>query len=165
MGESKNVIATERYSDTGVTSTYLYNKDVHTSTTSLIDSNSQGVIGYTYDDYGKTEASGNVGFYNEICYTGGIYDKSTRLYYLNARYYNPEDGRFLTQDTARGDKKEPTSLMLYQYCENNPINYMDPSGHWKIWNNIKNFASGVGQGFVGYFTDTARICKDLVKIW
>ena len=165
MGESKNVIATERYSDTEGSSTYLYNKDVHTSTTSLIDSNSQGVIGYSYDDYGKTESSGNVGFYNEICYTGGIYDKSTRLYYLNARYYNPEDGRFLTQDTARGDKKEPTSLMLYQYCENNPINYMDPSGHWKIWNNIKNFASGVGQGFVGYFTDTARICKDLVKIW
>ena len=90
------------------------------------------MIGYIYDDYGQTEASGEIGFYNEICYTGGIYDKSTGLYYLNARYYNPEDGRFITQDTERGDKKDPTSLVLYQYCASNPINYMDPSGHWRI---------------------------------
>ena len=90
------------------------------------------MIGYIYDDYGQTEATGEIGFYNEICYTGGIYDKSTGLYYLNARYYNPEDGRFITQDTERGDKKDPTSLVLYQYCASNPINYMDPSGHWKI---------------------------------
>ena len=104
-----------------MTSTYLYNKDVHTSTTSLIDSNSQGVIGYTYDYYGKTEASGNIGFYNEVCYTGDIYDKSTGLYYLNARNYIPEDGRFITLDTYRGDIKDPSSLMPYLYCTNNRV--------------------------------------------
>ena len=57
MGISKNVIATERYSDTAGTSTYVYNKDVHTSTTRIINSSGQGVVGYTYDDYGQTEAS------------------------------------------------------------------------------------------------------------
>ena len=131
-GTSKNVIATIRYSDSGDSSSYLYNKDVHTSITSIINKDNQGVIGYIYDDYGQTEATGEIGFYNEICYTGGIYDKSTGLYYLNARYYNPEDGRFITQDTERGDKKDPTSLVLYQYCASNPINYMDPSGHRSI---------------------------------
>ena len=104
MGASKNVIATERYSDTEGSSTFIYNKDVRTSTTSIIDSNGQGVVGYTYDDYGKTEALGNVGSYNEICYTGGIYDHSTGLYYLNARYYNPEDGRFITRRQTKGQQ-------------------------------------------------------------
>jgi len=69
---------------------------------------------------------------NEVCYTGGIYDESTGLYYLNARYYDPEKGRFLTQDTYRGEQTEPSTWHLYVYCANNPINYVDPSGHAAI---------------------------------
>ncbi|WP_434799154.1 RHS repeat-associated core domain-containing protein [Terrisporobacter vanillatitrophus] len=51
-------------------------------------------VAYEYTDFGETEINGDENFYNEICYTGGIYDNKTGLYYLNARYYNPEDGRF-----------------------------------------------------------------------
>ena len=60
-----------------------------------------------------------------------MYDKETGLYYYNARFYNPEDGRFLTQDTYRGENMEPDTLHLYAYCANNPVNYVDPSGHKK----------------------------------
>ncbi|WP_251616567.1 RHS repeat-associated core domain-containing protein [Senimuribacter intestinalis] len=67
--------------------------------------------------------------YNEICYTGGIYDASTGLCYLNARYYDPADKRFLTEDTYRGSENDPNTLHLYAYCANNPVNYVDPSGH------------------------------------
>ena len=45
-------------------------------------------------------------------------------YYLRARYYNPVVGRFLQEDTYRGD-----GLNLYAYCANNPVMYYDPSGH------------------------------------
>ena len=38
-------------------------------------------------------------FYNEVCYTSGVYDELTGLYYLNARYYNPESATFITQDS------------------------------------------------------------------
>jgi len=54
------------------------------------------------------------------------------LYYLNARYYDPKNGRFITRDTYRGEINEPSSLHLYAYCANDPINYVDPSGHGKI---------------------------------
>ena len=44
-------------------------------------------------------------------------------------------------DTYRGELEKPQSLHLYAYCENNPINFMDPSGHWRIpiahWGNFK----------------------------
>ena len=53
---------------------------------------------YQYTDFGETMIQGYDQAKNEICYAGGIYDQSTGLYYLNARYYNPEDGRFLTED-------------------------------------------------------------------
>jgi len=68
---------------------------------------------------------------NEVCYTGGVYDESTGLYYLNARYYDPEDGRFLTEDTYRGEENDPDTWHLYAYCNNDPVNYKDPSGHIK----------------------------------
>ena len=44
---------------------------------------------YQYTDFGETMIQGYGQAKNEVCYTGGIYDQSTGLYYLNARYYNP----------------------------------------------------------------------------
>ena len=63
-----------------------------------------------------------------------IYDDTTELYYLNSRYYNPEDGRFITEDTYTGEYSEPSSLHLYTYCQNNPVNNIDPTGNfpWAI---------------------------------
>ena len=54
------------------------------------------------------------------------------LYYLNARYYNPEDGRFMTEDSYRGEIMNPETGHLYVYCANNPVNYVDPSGHFLV---------------------------------
>ena len=46
-----------------------------------------------------------------------------------APYYDPVIGRFTQEDTYRGDITNPLSLNLYTYCENNPVNFLDPSGH------------------------------------
>ena len=61
-----------------------------------------------------------------------MYDKVTGLYYYNARFYDPEDGRFLAQDTYRGEKEKTETWHLYTYCANNPVNYVDPTGHF-VW--------------------------------
>ena len=129
VGLEGNTISTMRYKLSGL-EYYVYNKDIKGSTTNIVD-NKNAKISYKYSDFGETEEFGDTDFYNEIAYTGGIYDESTSLYYLNARYYNPEDARFITQDTYRGQSDESTSLHLYAYCANDPINYIDPSGHSK----------------------------------
>jgi RHS repeat-associated protein len=97
--------------------------------TSVYSPEGSFVVGYYYDDFGQTEKRGDSNFYNEVCYTGGIYDESTSLYYLNARYYDPTEGRFISADIYRGDSNNPSSLHLYAYCANNPVNFTDPSGH------------------------------------
>jgi len=48
---------------------------------------------------------------------------------MNARYYNPNTGRFLSQDSYKGSAYEPWTQQLYTYCGNNPINMIDPTGH------------------------------------
>ena len=127
-GLEDNVI----YAEKKVSDTYqdfLYTKDIQGSTTSVLDKDTKGELVYEYDDFGETSIHGTSALKNEICYTGGIYDESTGLYYLNARYNDPENGRFLTEDTYRGEVNDPDTLHLYAYCKNNPINYVDPSGH------------------------------------
>ena len=146
---------------------YLYNKDVQGSTTNILNGNGTDELSYEYDDFGETEVNGNSVFQNEICYTGGIYDETTGLYYLNARYYDPENGRFLTEDTYRGELNEPDTLHLYVYCKNNPINYVDPSGHIIV--PALAYYAGVtfitASGMILYYCGKARIRGETFYIY
>ena len=54
--------------------------------------------------------------------------------YLRARYYNIAAGSFFTEDSYLGDIREPLTLNRYVYCEGNPVNYKDPSGHIMLGN-------------------------------
>lgn len=48
-------------------------------------------------------------------------DDNTGLYYLMARFYDPEVGRFLSQDPL-------SDVPDYKYGANSPLNYVDPDG-------------------------------------
>lgn len=72
---------------------------------------------------------GGTELFSEFCYTGSMYDSQTGKYYLNARYYEPENRRFLSQDSYRGEVKIPSSLHLYAYCAGDPVNFADVDGH------------------------------------
>ncbi|MEX2460404.1 MAG: RHS repeat-associated core domain-containing protein [Paenibacillaceae bacterium] len=66
---------------------------------------------------------------NPIRYAGYYWDRKTQYYYLQARYYNPRPARFISEDTYEGEIKNPQSLNMYVYVQNNPLKYTDPSGH------------------------------------
>jgi RHS repeat-associated protein len=46
-----------------------------------------------------------------------------------ARYYDPQEGRFITPDPVLQSPYDPQTLNRYAYCRNNPLIYTDPSGH------------------------------------
>ena len=55
--------------------------------------------------------------WNPIRHSGYYYDRETGLYYLKARYYNPEWRRFISPDsTAYLDPESANGLNLYAYC-------------------------------------------------
>jgi RHS repeat-associated protein len=63
-------------------------------------------------------------FDEEHGFTGKEYDPDTGLYYYNARWYDADLGRFISEDPAA----DPNNPNLYSYCGNNPINSIDPTG-------------------------------------
>ncbi len=83
------------------------------------------VKSYVYDAYGNTTETGT--FTNSFAYTGAVIDGETGLYYMNARYYEPATGRFISTDTYRGDGE--LYWNLYVYCNDDPINCADITGH------------------------------------
>ncbi len=109
---------------------YLYNG--HADVVGMV--NSDGIITnqYDYDVFGNIILSSE-GFRNASKYSGYYYDEETGYYYLKARYCDPNIARFITEDSYLGNNNDPLSLNLYTYCKNNPIFYVDPSGHMPKW--------------------------------
>ena len=70
---------------------------------------------------------------NPFRYRGYYFDVETGWYYLNARYYDPNVGRFLSPDlpdTLSADFENFAQYNLYTYCFNNPVNMADDLGYW-----------------------------------
>src|SRR5437868_13590072 len=64
---------------------------------------------YTYDAYGVLiNRTGSTA--NNYLYCGEQFDFDLGLYYLRARYYKPDSGRFWTKDSFEGNQEDPVSL-------------------------------------------------------
>ena len=103
-----------------------------TKVTNIINPEGKVAKSYDYDEFGDTKESDGTkdnGFKNDVKFSGAVHDASSGLYYMNSRFYNPNTGRFLTQDTYSGNAYEPWTQHLYSYCSNNPVNFIDPTGH------------------------------------
>jgi len=66
-------------------------------------------------------------------YTGEHYDHETGLYHLRARDYDPSIGRFTARDEFEGARKTPVTLNSYAYGNADPVNNIDPSGHFSFF--------------------------------
>ncbi len=97
---------------------------------------------FRYDAYGNFRTEAHPGNCNAdpsgltcnapLTYTGHLYDQESNLYYFGARYYDPETGRFLTNDPVAGDALNPPSLHKYLYAYDSPMVYTDPWGEYAL---------------------------------
>jgi RHS repeat-associated protein len=91
------------------------------------------VDGYTYDVFGAIRSQSGSSD-NYWLFTGEQLDSDEGLYYLRARHYDPEIGRFLSRDPLPGAVASPLTLQRYGYAFNNPTNWVDPSGLCPLYN-------------------------------
>ncbi len=108
-----------------------YLKNAHGDVTGVYSTQTNSLKkSYAYDPFGSIVNPENI---NEILpedpndtnpyrYAGEYYDRETGNYYLRARYYAPSYGRFMQIDPIRDGTN------WYIYCDNDPVNRVDPSG-------------------------------------
>jgi RHS repeat-associated protein len=108
--------------------------DGHGSTRQLVTGTSTLSVTeqYNYDAYG-VGLSAPASTLTPYLYTGQQWDSVLRRYYLRARYYDPSNGRFNQLDPYNGNNFDPQSLHKYDYCHGDPVNGVDPSGEFTVW--------------------------------
>lgn len=114
--------------------TVYYRTNVHGDVKELVNVFGESLERYDYNAYGAEDEDynpfrrmfGKKNVHNPFRYTGEYTDSETGLVYLRNRMYDPETGRFISEDPAKD------GLNWYAYCEGNPITKVDPWGLFRI---------------------------------
>ena len=124
------------YNDGSTSTLYYYVLNAQGDVIALLNSAGVLVASYNYGAWGNYSVHGAdgkkttdptfIGHINPLRYRGYYYDRETRLYYLQSRYYDFANYRFINADGQFTDGFIGSNL--FAYCENNPIRYSDPTG-------------------------------------
>jgi RHS repeat-associated protein len=112
-------------------SVHFYGYDGHGSVRFLANGSGTITDTYAYDAYGTLIAS-NGTTPNVYLSTGERFDPDLGLYSLGERYLKTDTGRFLTTDSFEGFQMDAHSLHKYLYAHADPVNRIDPSGHFSL---------------------------------
>ena len=110
---------------------FVYTKDHLNSVKDMTDMNGNLIQRYNYSSYGITKIEkdnqnrSNKIVENPFAFTGRMHIAELGIYNYRARYYDPQAGRFISEDPIGFDGG---GLNLYRYVGNNPVLRDDPSG-------------------------------------
>jgi len=105
--------------------TYTYHYNGIGSTIAVTDQAKNVVNKYSYTAFGVlTDYVEAVS--QPFKYAGqyGVMYEPGGLYYMRARYYDADTGRFISEDPSGFNG----GINLYAYCNSNPVNFVDPLG-------------------------------------
>ena len=97
----------------------------------------RGEIAYT--PFGEIRESRGVTL-TDYRYTGQRADSYIKLIDMGARRYDPVLGLFISADTIIPNPGNPLDMDRYMYVRNNPLKYIDPSGHLPMCRKYDNVA-------------------------
>lgn len=100
----------------------------------LVDDDGMICDTYAYDEFGI--GIGNIKELNHMIqpfgFTGYQMDEVSGMYFAQARRYDAQAGRFISEDKVNGIIAVPYSLNMYTYCWNNPMMLVDLDGRFAI---------------------------------
>jgi RHS repeat-associated protein len=112
----------------------FYMTDHLRSSTLITDGSGIEIQRMDYEPYGamieNARSSNTAGLRHT--YTGQEADFGTGLMYYNARYYDPIIATFISADSIVPGPSSPQSFNRYSYVLNNPVIYIDPTGHFSL---------------------------------
>ena len=141
--DEERPMALRVYNGEAVT-TYYYVTNLQGDVVAILNKAGKAIVEYSYDAWGNVESitgeyKGGLGLRNPLLYRGYVYDRETKLYYLNSSYYDPETGRFLNTDIYPSTGQGLIGNNMYAYCGNNPVIRKDSTG--TAWETIFDIIS------------------------
>ena len=149
-----------KYSTNGTSfKTYYYVLNLQGDVVKLIQANGYVVARYTYDAWGNLlDSGGNLAEVNPLRYRGYYYDNETGFYYLQSRYYDPANRRFISADAYASTGQGFLGTNMFAYCNNKPIINSYPSGH-ALRSNLTAICDG-GSGYLDRTKDVKRVLRE-----
>jgi RHS repeat-associated protein len=117
---------------------YFYIRNLQGDVVGIYDAAGAVVATYAYDAWGKILdiqefSEYTIGEINPIRYRGYYHDTETGYYYCQSRYYNPQWCRWISADAYMDTGDGIMGTNMYAYCQGDPVNFADPSGHGKVF--------------------------------
>ena len=110
--------------------TYYYVLNLQGDVVKLVTASGDVVANYEYDAWGNIlSQSGEMASINPLRYRGYYYDSETGFYYLQSRYYDSVNRRFINADSYASTGQGFVGVNMFAYCNNNPAVYADPHGY------------------------------------
>jgi len=133
----------------------FFQQDHLGSTSVLTDSNGNPTLNRKYYEFGaiKSESGSDDESY---AYNDKRRDKDTNFYDYEARSYAAKSFRFIQPDTVVPDASNPQDWNRYAYVTNNPLRYIDPTGHFRL--DKDKVYSAVASGIDGGISKLAISC-------
>ena len=115
------------------TELYYYLVNAQGDVSAILDSGGKIAASYDYDAWGNCtvydSSDAAIGDLNPLRYRGYYYDAETGFYYLQSRYYDFANCRFINADgVVTTNVAEFLECNMFAYCTNNPINFSDEDG-------------------------------------
>jgi RHS repeat-associated protein len=82
-----------------------------------------------FDPWGSLTSSSGSSL-PDFRFQGSWLDAATSMYWVVARWYAPDIGRFVSEDSTFGDPEAPPTWHLYAYGSGQPVTRVDPNGRW-----------------------------------
>ena len=118
----------------------------------------ESVATYEYDAWGNIlSSSGKLAEINPLRYRGYYYDNETGFYYLQSRYYDPANRRFINADSYQSTGQGFVGTNMFAYCNNNTPIYSDPTGHA-----LKPLTTAICDGGSGLSSSELKIVNELI---
>ena len=109
--------------------TYYYILNLQGDVVQIIDEGGVLQAEYVYSPWGEIiSAEGDLAEVNPLRYRGYYYDSETGFYYLQSRYYDPENHRFINADSFASTGQGIVGTNMFAYVNSDPVNCIDADG-------------------------------------
>lgn len=148
--------------------TYYYILNLQGDVVQIIDEGGVLQAEYVYSPWGEIiSAEGDLAEINPLRYRGYYYDSETGFYYLQSRYYDPQNHRFINADSYLSTGRGTVAQNMFAYADNSPVMNTDSCGNYTFYtvNEVSDVTQQENKNGVQMYSVTIKYTCEVVNFY